>query len=139
MLASTEYLIVVIINGVIHNMKLRIMKTDGFEDAVIYEAACACGDKSHNLTLWFEKDKAYSNMIFLTVYQDLKWSSDWQIGVIFRIWRRIKAALRILFIGYVEVDSEFIFEGKEQIDDFIAALQEGKKEIGGSKYGESGV
>jgi hypothetical protein len=43
------------------------------------------------------------------------------------IWKRIIISLRVLFKGRVELTQEFILDNKEQINDFIKALEEGKE------------
>ena len=106
----------------------KVMKTAEFKDSVYYRLPCACGSKDHDVTLEFEHDKKIPEMLFLNMYVNLAWCSQWGDTNFFeRIWRRIKASLRILFVGYVEVEESFIFSGEDHIDSFIEALHEGKR------------
>ena len=92
-----------------------------------YRAACSCGDEGCDLTLELEKDKECS-MIFLNMYKNLYWSSHWKSDNFFKNkWIRIKAALKMLFTGYVKIEESFIFKGDEQIDAFLNALKEGRE------------
>jgi hypothetical protein len=104
------------------------MKTEEFDDSVYYRLPCSCGSKDHDVTLEFEHDKDIPDMLFLNMYKDLAWSSYWGDTNFFqRIWRRIKTALRILFVGFIEVEESFILRGEDHIDAFIEALKEGKR------------
>jgi len=108
----------------------RVMKTSEFNDAVFYRAACSCGSDDHDLAIEFERDPKIPDMIFLNFYKDLAWSSYWGDTNFFsRMWRRLKTSLRILFMGYIEVEESFILQGEEHIDSFIKALEEGKQFI----------
>ena len=105
----------------------RIMELHKFGDAIYYRAACSCGDDKCDLTLELEKDKK-CGMIFLNMYKNLYWSSHWQSDNFFKnMWIRVKAALKMLFIGYVKIEESFIFKGDEQIDAFLNALKEGRE------------
>lgn len=103
------------------------MELHKFGDAIYYRAACSCGDDKCDLTLELEKDKK-CGMIFLNMYKNLYWSSHWQSDNFFKnMWIRVKAALKMLFIGYVKIEESFIFKGDEQIDAFLNALKEGRE------------
>lgn len=102
------------------------MKLHEFEDSVFYRAACCCGNEKCDLTLELERDEDIDNMIFLNMYKNLYWSSHWgSNNCLFNFWLRIKAALRVLFTGYIKVEESFIFKGEEQINDFLDALKKG--------------
>lgn len=49
------------------------------------------------------------------------------------IWRRIKDAFTILFIGFLKINRDFLILEGEHIDSFINALIEGKDKILRSK------
>ena len=105
------------------------MKTEEFDDAIYYRLPCASGSDDHDVTLEFEHDKKIPDMIFLNMYKDLAWSSYWGYNDNFftRLLNRIKTAIRILFVGYIEVEESFILQGEDHIDSFIEALKEGKR------------
>ena len=111
-------------------MNYRVMKTNEFENAVYYEIACSCGDNRHNIQISFEKDPDLPDYISLIIYKDLDWTDYWGEENIFkRLLCRIKAALRILFTGHIEVEGECILQGEEHINSFINALEEGKNKF----------
>ena len=108
----------------------KVMKTAEYDDSVYYRLPCSCGSDDHDITLEFEHDKKFPGMLFLNMYKDLAWSSYWGDRNIFeRIWKKLKVAFRILFVGYIEVEESFIFQGEDQIDSFIEALTEGKESM----------
>lgn len=109
----------------------RTMKTNEFKDAIFYRVACDCGSDEHDLHLEFEKDPEIPEMIFLNFYKQLAWSSYWRDDDKWykNIWCRIKGATKMLFKGYITVEESFILRGKEHIDSFIEALEEGKQYI----------
>ena len=110
------------------------MKTAEYDNSIFYRVACSCGDDEHDLTIEFERDPKCPDMIFLNFYKDLAWSSYWGDTNFFsRLWRKLKTSLRILFVGYIEIEESFIIEGENHIDSFIKALEEGKEYINDNK------
>ena len=106
----------------------KVMKTEEFDNAIYYRLPCSCGSKDHDVTLEFEHDKKFPDILFLNMYVNLAWSSYWGDTNFFQIvWKRIKTSLKILFVGYIEVEESFIFKGEDHIDAFIEALHEGKR------------
>lgn len=108
---------------------LRIMKTEDFQYSVFYRAACSCGSDEHDITLILEHDEDIPSMINLVMHKDLAWCSYWGGSWWQRLKRRIFGPARMLFTGYVEVEETFIFQGKEQIEEFISALNEGIEKL----------
>lgn len=114
-------------------VSFRAMKIHEFNDAVYYQVACDCGSEKCNTCLEFEYDNE-SDMIFLNIYKDLAWASQWHIKPTWYwkfvdYWKRIKCALRILFTGYIKVEESFVIRGGDHMDSFIHALKEGKEKI----------
>jgi len=111
-------------------MSYRIMKTHDFQNGSFYRASCDCGSPDCDLTLEFERDSKLSEMIFLNMYKDLYWSSSWGDPYWHqRMWKRLTAAFRILFIGYVKVEESFVFSGKDHIMGFMTAMDEGLRMV----------
>ena len=109
----------------------NVMKIHEFEDTVYYRAACNCGSSKCDLTIELEADKDLQ-MIYMNMYKDVYWSAYWKSdNFLGGIWVRIKAALRVLFNGYIEVEESFILQGDEQIDAFMDAIQEGREHLSG--------
>jgi hypothetical protein len=113
---------------VIKMISNKVMKTEEFDDAIYYRLPCSCGSKDHDITLEFEHDEEIPEMVFLNMYMNLAWSSYWGDTNFFQIiWRKIKTALRIIFVGYIQLEESFILKGEDHIDAFIEALEEGKQ------------
>lgn len=102
-----------------------VMKTAQFSNAVYYQVGCSCQDKDCNMTLELE---VHDGIMFLNLYKDLAVSVYWQDDGFFKkLWRRIKYAARIFFTGYIKLEESHVLQGEDQINNFIAALQEGKE------------
>jgi hypothetical protein len=107
----------------------KIMKLSEYEDAIYYRAACACTDPQCDLSLELEIDKEF-DMIFLNMYEDLYYASYWKSDNWFiDKWYRIKGAVKLLFTGRIKVENSFIFQGEDQINDFLSALKQGMEQL----------
>ncbi len=106
----------------------RVMKQDEGRDTVWYRVACDCGDKDCDLSLELEYDKEL-DMVFLNMYKKFCWTSKWSGWWWRSKWPRLKAALKILFIGYIEIEGCLIIKGGGHIGTFIEALQEGQRKL----------
>ena len=98
--------------------------------SIWYKVNCACGggeDCDSLIDLSFDKDFGHIDVEF---YKNIVWAdyykNDWFWQ---RWWSRIKAASKVLFTGYIEMEGGFLIEGEEHLDGFIEALQEGKGKI----------
>jgi hypothetical protein len=110
------------------------MKTDEFKDAIYYKADCDCGSDNHIATIEIEYDKDFGD-ISLNFYKQVCWSSHWgNYNWFERIWKQIKASIKILFTGWIELEESFLIRGGDQLDAFIEALEEGKNKF---KNGEN--
>lgn len=107
----------------------KIMETNKFNDVVFYRAGCSCGDTRHDLSLTLEAntiEDSYSMislMLINNMYYDAYHCDHWYEHV----WHRIKGAVILIFVGFIKVESEFIFDSKEQIEDFTKTLTTGIK------------
>jgi hypothetical protein len=109
------------------SISYRVSKEKEYEDSIFYRISCSCMSDDHSIFIEFEHE---NGNIFLNFYKRLLWkdyeySSNW----LHNIWNRIKCAVKILCIGYIEVEESFILTGKEHIESFINALEEGKKKL----------
>jgi len=107
----------------------NVMKTNEFDDAVYYRAACACGADEHDVTIELEKDNRTS-MIYLNFFKKIAWCSHWDpnLNWLQKLWKRVSASFKMLFTGYVELEETFILN-EESIEPFIKALIEGEEYI----------
>lgn len=111
-------------------ISFRTSKLRQTKNMIIYKASCDCGSSECDLIMELEKDNEIENMIYLTFYKRLCWSTYKSCDNWFTmIYERFKAAVKMIFTGYIEVDETFIFNGIKQIDTFIEALNEGKTRL----------
>ena len=100
-------------------------------------ASCDCGSELHDLNMWIEWDEDFE-LVSLRFYNNLNPFDTYNIEYtnsffnsikskleeIKNFFSRIKKAFNLIFYNHIEVEGEFIFEGSEQIQDFINALQQ---------------
>lgn len=107
----------------------RVMKMSEFDEAVFYKADCSCGSDNHITTIEIEYDRDLSD-ISLNFYKEVAWSSHWgNYNWVKRVWKQIKASVKILFTGYIDLEESFLIQGGDHLDTFIDALNEGRSKI----------
>lgn len=94
----------------------KVRETD---DWIMWTTTCQC--MSHNLVVEIEYDKEF-DMAMFNFYHDVGWSET-ETNIFKSIWKRIKAASKILFTGYLSLNESFMFRDKQHIEDFQKALQ----------------
>jgi hypothetical protein len=114
-----------------------VMKIHEFDDSIYYRVACQCGEPECDLTLTLSFDKK-CGFLELVMYKNLKasahWGSFWNYFDFIRVWKnKLKMIWIIATKGYIEVCEENLIQGEEHIDNFILALQQGKKFIVGKE------
>lgn len=119
------------------DMSLRVMKLDEFADSIYFRVACQCGEQNCDLILDLDYDKDF-NAINLHMYKNLAasahWGMDWDHFDFIRVlWNKIKMCWTLITKGYIQVSEETMIQGEEHIDNFIKALQQGKKFIVGKE------
>lgn len=103
----------------------KVMKTDEFDDSIFYRIACGCGSRDHDFELWLEYDKDI-NDITLMVEKTLYWKYYYDLSPWYeKIYKRLFAGLKLIFVGYLEMQADVLFMDKKHIEGFIEALQEG--------------
>jgi len=115
-------------NKITHISK-NICKTMEGDDYVTFKAVCSCGEDFQDL--FFEVDK--DGLISLSIYSDMdipyKIGGNFLFTPLRNIWQRIKKASSILFLGKASFNNEFIFDGKEAIEEYIIALDAGLEKL----------
>ena len=115
------------------NISYRVLKMDEFNDSVFYSLQCACGEESHNMILSLEHEKD-EDLISLFLYKKLYWRDYYKNWLWYeKFWSRVSTSFKLLFGGYIEMQGDFLIQGKEHINSFILALEEGIEKIGGQK------
>jgi len=103
----------------------KVMKTGQYDQAVFYQVSCDCGSNDHQLGLEMDVDKG---ILTLHLYGDFNTTVYWGTPNWFtRQWRKIKIITRLIFIGYIKMDQEFLIIDDKHVDSFINALEEGKQ------------
>lgn len=106
----------------------KVLKEHEYGKSVYYRVACNCGEPSHDLSLEIEADEFPA--MTLHFYGQYTIPHYWRQNNFFsRLWERVKFSLRVLFIGHVDVENDFMLMEEEHIDSFISALEEGKQKI----------
>jgi hypothetical protein len=117
--------------------KQRVMKFGGFNNigdpgaSIYYRIACNCTDPQCDMHLELESE---INQIYLNISKKLvasaQWgyTGEWYVSDFIRVFiNKMRMICRILFFGYIEVNETLILEGSDHVDEFIAALEEGKR------------
>lgn len=95
-----------------------------------FVAVCGCGSTDHAQHIDISVDDDYG--IDMEIYSDawvhVEWKWGWKAAY-YSIKKRIMLALRILFTGHIRMQNGFIFDREEQIDDYLNALTNAKKEL----------
>ena len=92
----------------------------------MYRMPCSCGSPDCDMTLCFDLE---DGICMLHLYKNLEWADHWKKKWWHqRMWLRIKAATKLLFTGWIELEDEMVLDQK-QIPDVILALQESQEMI----------
>ena len=113
------------------NISKGVMKVSEWKGtSILYRIACSCGggdDCSSDIEFEFDKDFGFLNINF---YKTISWNDyRYNNNFITRFWSRLKAAIRVLFTGYVSVEGSFMVQDIDHIDSIITAFNEGKSKI----------
>jgi hypothetical protein len=96
----------------------------------VWRTTCKCmGDDDLTFTVATDDEcpEVYLEMYvkcssYYRVWDTPAWSRPFR-----SFWRRLTAAITLLFKGYVEVEGAFLFRGEKQIDAVTETIQEHKK------------
>lgn len=97
-----------------------------------YQLLCYCSDPEHNWTVDLELDKEWG--VQLTVYGDMYYYENYSYDNFFcnlrvritNYWRRLGAVLRLLFTGYLKMNTDLLIMDERQLNSFIGILEEGR-------------
>ena len=90
---------------------LGVMKIGEYEDAVFYRVMCDCRDYEHDVRIEIEHDDF--NYLTLRFYVTIVWNwwADKGLwGWVENKWRRFKAAIRLLFTGWIDLEADFLLK-----------------------------
>jgi hypothetical protein len=117
------------------NLPKKVMLIEEYKDGTsFWRVPCDCSDPDHDVHLWFEVDD--DGVAALNITRELgfysnDWHSDdnWHQRIARKVgrgWKRIKAATKILFKGYITMNGDVCLS-KEGIDGLQYALKHGKE------------
>jgi hypothetical protein len=100
---------------------MSTVKIKEYPDAIWFKTICDCTHNDCTQTIAIEQDKDLNGAITIQLYNNIylrayyeKWYKN--------LWRRIKLAFRILFIGWIEMEGDIILRG-EDIKSYFTALE----------------
>ncbi len=108
----------------------KVMMLKRYDNAVAYRAACDCGSEEHDCTFWTEYDKEI-DMLIMNMWKKVHWDNrayctDSILDKPRLIWERLKCAARILFLGHIDFEEDFLFYDEDHMTDFINMLTESR-------------
>lgn len=116
----------------------RISKTAEGKDYIYFRASCSCGNDRDSHVIKISDDLDNLGIIEMSFYST-QWDCIWFNNpdrdketfrnFWWRLKRRVVNSFKLLFFGYYETEVDFMFQGEEQIKDYINALQEGLNKI----------
>jgi hypothetical protein len=97
-----------------------------------YQLLCNCGDPEHNWVVDIELDKQWGTQV--TIYGDVYYYDNYYIGEfpsnlwqrITMYWKRLGAVIRLLFTGYLKMNTDLLILDEKHLDSFIGILEEGR-------------
>lgn len=98
-----------------------------------YQLLCNCGDPEHNWTVDIELDKEWGPQV--TIYGDMYYYESYSYGNFFSdLWvritnfkRRLGAVIRLLFTGYLKMNTDLLIMDEKHLDSFMGILEEGRE------------
>lgn len=118
-----------------------VMVLEDTDDFVCWRIPCGCQDNKHNWTFEIEYDKKVNDIVMcVSCNLHTKFYSfhhNWFLDKLHDLSNRVKIALRVLFLGYVEYEMDIPFQGSDKIRDHILTLTKALEKIETSdrKYG----
>ena len=112
------------------NAKLGISLERDYPTSTFLKATCDCMGNHHDHNLIVEYDKELG-FVSIQIHTDVSYC-DWYAedkNLFIRMWSRIRNAAKLLFTGYLEMDSEFIFSESERGRNYAKAILEAMDEL----------
>jgi len=117
----------------------KIKKLCEYNDYILFKAACSCLSNDHDLMISIEEDPEFNNELVINFCANVSFIDKTpgfqetfmdKLDRIFRnIFYRIKKSLKLLFTGYLEMDTCFLLSNEEDIDEFLKAITGGLEKL----------
>ena len=120
----------------------RILLLEDTDDFVRWRIPCFCDDSRHDWMFEIEYDKKWNDVImyiYANVYTaEADYHQNWFIDKWRDISKRVRIALRVLFLGYAEYSCDLGFKSEQQIYDLADLLTSTVDKLAesGDRYGE---
>lgn len=99
----------------------------------VYRTSCECMDDDHTITINIEADLECDQVVlemYCKTWENTRsWSDNPVVSVYQSLKKRLSVACRVLFLGYTESTTGFIFRGDDHIDAFCDTIQKAKSDI----------
>jgi len=104
-------------------MKLgnNISQVRSYGDSTWFRATCGCMDSQHDRTIVVEND---DGIISCTIYADFSYYdfATADANIFKKAWSRVKAAMRVLFTGYMTFNGEYMFHDDASARDYANSI-----------------
>lgn len=116
-----------------------VMKILESNESEYFRVMCDCTDQRCDATLGLEWDEEFG-VIELFVYKTMYWKEYYRHYPWYqRIWKRVSAATKLLFGGYLEMQGDMVFCRQNHVESIINALHEAKEKIEAKNKKEQGL
>lgn len=97
---------------------------DELPKTITYRLVCGCGEGDHEVHIDLDLNEDFPDGL-LTFYNERNWFDDnWSDNTIKRFFRRLKACLKLLFIGRIPLCGDIYIDNIEHLNQFILMLEE---------------
>lgn len=118
----------------------KIAKLCEYDDYVLFKSTCSCLSNDHDLmiSVEMEEDNGHDSLVlgFSANVSFIDNGPAFQESIIEKIDRnirnifyKIRKSLKLLFTGYLEMDTYFLIDKSEDIEDFLEAINYGLKKF----------
>ena len=107
----------------------KTMLISQFPDTILYRVACDCGNPQDDTYIEIVYDHNIKYVVLSFICNTHYTYSPYDATIMEKInfyYRRIKDAITILFGGKIKLQSSFLLQSKDHIDNFITAITEGR-------------
>jgi hypothetical protein len=93
-------------------------------DKYWFKTTCACGDSNHSIDFILLGDDDWSDepsMEFSVKVVPAGWGMD---KFFKNMWWRVRVAIKLIFLGFIDMEESFMFRDEKQVDAVIKALSD---------------
>ena len=111
----------------------KIMFLNKFEKFIAFRASCDCTDERDDIRIHIEVIDDHIEMVFYKKMFSVEYRPNPETfkDHVLNLKYRFINAIKLIFTGHIEVESDFLFCEEDQINSFVDTLIEGKEYIKG--------